>query len=105
MSAVKKEAKQSSISALFAKAAAAPAKEEVATAKKAPAIQTASKVISGSPTAYAPPKSSDPLVQEFYDQLSPMEVIAHSIAVEGLGTSYDITRTHGFLKWSRAKGK
>jgi hypothetical protein len=46
--------------------------------------------------------SENPRVQAFYDSLSPNEVIAHSIAVEKLGTSYDVTRTHGFLKWCKA---
>lgn len=46
--------------------------------------------------------SENPRVQAFYDSLSPQEVIAHSIAVDKLGTSYDVTRTHGFLKWSKA---
>jgi hypothetical protein len=46
--------------------------------------------------------SENPRVQAFYDSLSPREVIAHSIAVTKLGTSYDVTRTHGFLKWSKA---
>jgi hypothetical protein len=46
--------------------------------------------------------SSDLRVQAFYDSLNPKEVIAHSIAVEKLGTSYDVTRTHGFVKWSKA---
>ena len=46
--------------------------------------------------------SSDARVQAFYDSLSPAEVIAHSIAVEKLGTSYDVTRTHGFLRWCKA---
>ena len=46
--------------------------------------------------------SSDARVQAFYDSLNPREVIAHSIAVEKLGTSYDVTRTHGFLRWSKA---
>ena len=49
--------------------------------------------------------SSDARVQAFYDSLSPREVIAHSIAVEKLGTSYDVTRTHGFLRWSKANPK
>ena len=44
----------------------------------------------------------DPRVQAFYAQLSPAEVIAHTIAVEKLGTSYDVTRTHGFVKWGKA---
>ena len=47
-------------------------------------------------------KSADSRVQAFYDSLSPKEVIAHSIAVDKLGTSYDVTRTHGFLKWCKA---
>jgi hypothetical protein len=47
--------------------------------------------------------STDPLVQAFYDQLGPKEVIAHSIAVEKLGTSYDVTRTHGYLRWTKSR--
>lgn len=46
--------------------------------------------------------SDNPRVQAFYNSLSGKEVIAHSIAVDKLGTSYDVTRTHGFLKWSKA---
>ncbi len=46
-------------------------------------------------------KSDDPDVSAFYAQLSERERIAHSIAVDKLGTSYDVTRTHGFLKWKR----
>lgn len=46
--------------------------------------------------------SDNPRIQTFYDSLSLREVIAHSIAVDKLGTSYDVTRTHGFLKWSKA---
>jgi hypothetical protein len=48
-------------------------------------------------------KSDDPIVQAFYDQLSPAEIIAHTIAVEKLGTSYDVVRTHGFIRWSKAR--
>ena len=48
-------------------------------------------------------KSDDPLVQTYYDQLTPAEVIAHSIAVEKLGTSYDVVRTHGFIRWSKVR--
>ena len=47
-------------------------------------------------------ESDDPRVQAFYDTLSGKEVIANSIAVDKLGKSYDVTRTHGFLKWSKA---
>ena len=46
--------------------------------------------------------STDARVQAFYDSLSAKEIIAHSIAVDKLGTSYDVTRTHGFLKWCKA---
>lgn len=49
-------------------------------------------------------KSDDPDVSAFYAQLSERERIAHSIAVDKLGTSYDVTRTHGFLKWKRKQG-
>ncbi len=50
-------------------------------------------------------KSADPVIQAFYDNLSPHERIAHEIAVEKLGTSYDVTRTRGFLKWNEARTK
>ena len=46
-----------------------------------------------------PLRSEIPLVQTFYDQLSENERLAHVIAVEKLGTSYDVTRTHGYQKW------
>ena len=36
-----------------------------------------------------------------YASLTPSERIAHTIAAERLGTSYDVTRTHGFLKWAQ----
>ncbi len=45
--------------------------------------------------------SIDPTVAAFYAQLNPKERIAHTIAIDKLGTSYDVTRTHAFLKWSR----
>ncbi len=47
------------------------------------------------------PTSSDPVVSAFYAQLTDKERIAHAIAVEKLGTSYDVVRTHGFLKWKK----
>ncbi len=49
--------------------------------------------------------SSDSVVSEFYASLTPYERIAHEIAVEKLGTSYDVTRTHGFLKWRKFSTK
>lgn len=45
--------------------------------------------------------SSDPVISAFYAQLTENERIAHAIAVEKLGTSYDVVRTHGFLKWKK----
>jgi hypothetical protein len=69
-------ASQGNISLFFKKAAAAPPKSEKPVAEK-PII--------------------DNEVQKFYDSLSEKEKIAHQIAHEMLGTSYDVTRTHGFL--------
>jgi hypothetical protein len=46
-------------------------------------------------------QSDDSEVSAFYSQLSERERIAHTIAVDKLGTSYDVTRTHGFQKWKR----
>ena len=42
-------------------------------------------------------------VQAFYDSLSPYQRIAHTIAIEKLGTSYDVLRTHGFLSWNNTR--
>lgn len=44
----------------------------------------------------------DPLIQEYYASLTPNERIAHTIAMDKLGTSYDVSRTHGFLRWQKA---
>ena len=46
--------------------------------------------------------SSDPEVQQFYHQLTPQEQIAHTVAIEKLGTSYNVRRTHGFNKWLKS---
>ncbi len=48
---------------------------------------------------YELPTTEDPVISAFYAQLTDKEKIAHAIAVTKLGTSYDVTRTHGFLKW------
>jgi hypothetical protein len=45
--------------------------------------------------------SEDPDVAAFYAQLNPRERIAHTIAIDKLGTSYDVTRTHAFVKWMK----
>ena len=47
--------------------------------------------------------SEDPLVAAFYKSLTPAERIAHRIATVKLGTSYDVTRTRGFLAWSKSR--
>ena len=46
---------------------------------------------------------SDPKVAAFMASLTPSERIAHKIAVEKLGTSYDIARTHGFVRWNQTQ--
>jgi hypothetical protein len=45
--------------------------------------------------------TTNPEVEEFYKSLTAPERIAHEIAVEKLGTSYDVTRTHGFLRFAK----
>ena len=82
-------AKQSSLSSLFAAAAAS---KTVATKAVTAPTQSKQTLI-----------SNDPLIQEFYNSLNPYERITHTIALEKLGTSYDVTRTHGFLKWKKAR--
>ncbi len=62
------------------------------------------KAPSLSDTLATPLLSEDPRVTAFYAQLTPAEQIAHKIAVDKLGTSYDVTRTHGFLKWLKKQG-
>ncbi len=56
------------------------------------------------PLTYSLPTTDDPVIRAFYAQLTENERIAHAIAVDKLGTSYDVTRTHGFLKWKRKQG-
>jgi hypothetical protein len=48
--------------------------------------------------------SEDPTVAAFYKSLTPAEMTAHRIATVKLGTSYDVTRTRGFMAWSKARG-
>ena len=50
-----------------------------------------------------PEPESDPEIVAFMASLTANERIAHRIAVEKLGTSYDIRRTHGFVNWSKRK--
>ena len=50
-----------------------------------------------------PSLAIDPKIAAFMASLTPSEHIAHKIAVEKLGTSYDIARTHGFVRWSQTQ--
>lgn len=90
---------QISISSLFAKAKHDP-KPSSATTSTVSASGGAGSVLS---TSSSPLTSDDPEIQEYYNQLKPSEVITHNIAIIKLGTSYDVTRTHGFLRWKRAR--
>jgi len=47
--------------------------------------------------------TTNPDVEAFYKTLTAAERIAHELAVEKLGTSYDVSRTHGFLRYLAAK--
>ena len=92
-------AKQGTISHIFATASTPTGGAKVPKAvKKASSISTPA-VVEGPASTLT---HSDPRVRAFYAQLSAKEVIAHTIAVEKLGTSYDVTRTHGFVKWCKA---
>ena len=75
---------QGNISVFFKKAATTPAAN--------PAVNTAAAT-----KAVAPSIEPDNEIQRFYNSLTEKEKIAHRIAVEKLGTSYDVSRTHGFL--------
>lgn len=80
------------ISAFFAAAAATVAAPATITP---PAASTSTEKLT----------HTDPTVQAFYDSLTPAEIIAHRIAVTKLGTSYDVTRTHGFVRWNKARAE
>ena len=43
----------------------------------------------------------DKQIQAFMASLTPNERIAHQLATELLGTSYDVRRTHGFVRWMK----
>jgi hypothetical protein len=81
--------KQGNISMMFSKLATPAKKTEMATGTATTTTAVATGTLS----------SSDPEVQAFYNGLSANEAIAHTIAIDKLGTSYDVTRTHGFLRW------
>lgn len=68
---------------------------------KSESVETKSDV--ATTTATSDLHHEDPLIQEYYNSLTPNEKIAHTIAKEKLGTSYDVSRTHGFLRWQKAR--
>jgi hypothetical protein len=72
-------------------------KPKAAVEKKSESVDTKSDFTSVDLT------HDDPLIQEYYNSLTPNEKIAHTIAKEKLGTSYDVSRTHGFLRWQKAR--
>lgn len=92
---IKPAANQGNIQLLFSKAES--------TAKKAAATKAekAEKTEKAVPTHAL--HSANPEVQAFYDSLTKAEVLAHTIALEKLGTSYDVTRTHGYTKWQATR--
>ena len=49
-----------------------------------------------------PKETDDAQVQAFRASLTPNERVAHTLAAELLGTSYDIRRTHGFVRWLKS---
>lgn len=88
--------KQPNILSMFSAASAA-----TVTVKK---TTTTTTVAAAAPVAPASDLTSDdPIVAAFYKSLSPAEMIAHRIATVKLGTSYDVTRTRGFLAWSKTR--
>jgi hypothetical protein len=46
--------------------------------------------------------STDEQIMKYYETLTPSQRIAHEIAVTKLGTSYDVSRTHGYLAWLKS---
>ncbi len=84
--------KQGNISMMFSKLATPTKKTEMVTS-------TVTGTATAAAVATSALSSSDPEVQAFYNGLSTNEAIAHTIAIDKLGTSYDVTRTHGFLRW------
>lgn len=67
--------------------------------KKTGQIPKAAQTSSLSNSLTTPLLSENSTVTAFYAQLSEREKITHTIAIEKLGSSYDVTRTHGYLKW------
>lgn len=43
-------------------------------------------------------------IELFYKSLSPNEREAHDIAAKMLGSSYNVAKTHSFIKWLKSQG-
>lgn len=86
-------ANQNSINLFFSK----PTAIKAAVATTATVTKPVDKKISG---VVGIDGDDDPKITAFMASLSANELLAHKLAVEKLGTSYDITRTHGFKNWS-----
>ena len=41
--------------------------------------------------------------KEYLKSLSPKEINLHNLAVEKLGSSYFVWKSHGFIKWKQNK--
>jgi len=93
-------AKQQNILSMFTSAAAASATTAKTEPKKAATVPVETKAIAEATGALT---SDDPIVAAFYKTLTPAEMTAHRIATTKLGTSYDVTRTRGFLAWSKTR--
>ena len=48
-------------------------------------------------------ENTDELMQQYIDSLSDKERKAYMIAKEHLATSFDLEKSNGYLKWTRAK--
>jgi|TARA_R110001592_G_scaffold151335_3_gene377780 hypothetical protein len=49
--------------------------------------------------------STETLLQEYISQLNEKEQAAYEIAVEYLGSSFDLEKSIGFQKWIKKKAK
>jgi hypothetical protein len=49
------------------------------------------------------PAQDDALLKAYYQQLTPFEQRTCDIAREHLGSSFDLARSNGFIRWSSKK--
>ena len=43
------------------------------------------------------------LIQQYLDQLTPIEIATYEIAKEHLGSSFNIEKSIGFIEWKKKK--